>query len=80
MSEAWAVARVVNKYGDLDFLCGWHGRWGTVASGAPNALRFPSEAVAIGAATRAARLVPRWIYGDPIAYRVVPHPAARRDA
>lgn len=70
----FGVARVLNSHGDLDYLCGWQGRW-TLCSALSRALRFPTEAVAAGAAARAARLVPRFMDGRPIEWRVVPLPA-----
>ncbi|MGH6754561.1 MAG: hypothetical protein ACREDP_20600 [Bradyrhizobium sp.] len=71
----FVIARVINRYGDCDYLCGWDDDWGTVASlSLARALRFPDRVEADGACERARSLVPIFVDGRPIEYRVIPAP------
>ena len=70
---AWVVARVINRSGELDYLCAWDEKWGTVASlSLMRALRFATEAEAVAGCERARGLVPMFIDGRPIEYRAFP--------
>ena len=52
----FVIARVINRYGECDYLCGWDIEWGTCASlSLARALRFPDHAAADAACERARR-------------------------
>lgn len=71
----FVIARVINCYGECDYLCGWDTEWGTCASlSLARALRFPDQAAADAACERARRLVPIFVDGRPIEYRGVSAP------
>jgi hypothetical protein len=71
--SAWVVARAINRFGEMDYLCSWDETWGTVASlSLTRALRFAAEAEATAACERACALVPKFIDGRPIEYRPIP--------
>jgi hypothetical protein len=66
------VARVLNRFGDMDYLCAWDRDFGTATSLSPTrALPFPTEAEARDACERASHLVPTFIDGRRIEYRVI---------
>jgi hypothetical protein len=68
----WVVARVINRFGEMDYLCGWDETWGTVASlSLTRALRFATEAEAVEVVGRAGALVPNFTDGRPIEYRAI---------
>jgi hypothetical protein len=71
-STSYVVARVINRYGEMDYLCAWDAKWGTCASSLQQAMRFPTLAEAEAACARARALVPTFIGGQPIEYRAVP--------
>jgi hypothetical protein len=71
----FVIARVINRYGECDYLCGWDIAWGTCASlSLARALRFPDQAAADAACERARRLVPIFVDGRLIEYRAIPAP------
>jgi len=71
----FVIARVINRYGDCDYLCGWDSDWGTSASlSLARAIRFRDRIEADGACQRARNLVPTFVDGRPIEYRVIPAP------
>ena len=69
---SYVVARVINRFGEMDYLCAWDAKWGTSASSLQQAMRFPALAEAEAACARARALVPTFIDGQPIEYRAVP--------
>jgi hypothetical protein len=71
-STSYVVSRVINRYGEMDYLCAWDAKWGTCASSLQQAMRFPTLAAAEVACARARALVPTFIGGQPIEYRAVP--------
>lgn len=72
----FVVARVINSFGEHDYLCGWDTDWGTRASlSLARALHFPERGDADAACARARLLVPTFLDGRPIEYRVIPAPA-----
>jgi hypothetical protein len=73
--SGFVVARVINRYEEHDYLCGWDAQWGTSASlSLARALRFPDRAEADAACGRARSLVPTFVDGRSIEYRVIPAP------
>ena len=75
MAATFVLARVLNRHDDLDFLCAWYARHGAAFSlGRGNALRFENRDEAEAALSRARRLVPAFIDGRVIPYRVIPLP------
>ncbi|SEF02195.1 hypothetical protein SAMN05519104_7835 [Rhizobiales bacterium GAS188] len=73
----FVIARVINRHGEHDYLCGWDADWGTSSSlSLAGALRFPDRAEAEGACERARSLVPTFVDGRAIEYRVMPDPAS----
>jgi hypothetical protein len=74
-SSEFVIARVINRYGEHDYLCGWDTEWGTCASLLlARALRFPDQAAADAACERARHLVPIFVDGRHIEYRAIPVP------
>ena len=71
-STSYVVARVINRYGEMDYLCAWDVKWGTCASSLQQAMRFPTLSEADAACGRARALVPTFINDQPIEYRAVP--------
>lgn len=71
-STSYVVARVINRFGEMDYLCAWDAKWGTSAASLQQALRFPGLAEAEVACARAKALVPTFIGGQRIEYRAVP--------
>jgi hypothetical protein len=69
---SYVVGRVINRHGEMDYLCAWDVKWGTSASSLQQAMRFPTLAGAEAACARARALVPTFINGQPIEYRAVP--------
>jgi hypothetical protein len=69
---SYVVGRVINRHGEMDYLCAWDVKWGTCASSFQQAMRFPTLADAEAACARARALVPTFMDGEPIEYRVVP--------
>ncbi|SDR63813.1 hypothetical protein SAMN05519103_09065 [Rhizobiales bacterium GAS113] len=73
----FVIARVINRHGEHDYLCGWDADWGTSASlSLARALRFPERAEGEAACERARSLVPTFVDGREIEYRVMPAPAS----
>jgi hypothetical protein len=72
----YVVGRVINQYGEMD----WDAKWGTTTSALKSAIRFPTFADAEGACARARALVPTFISGKTIEYRVVPIALRARSA
>jgi hypothetical protein len=71
--KCFLVARMLNRFGDMDYLCAWNRECGTTTSLSPaRALRFPTEAEASDARDRARHFVPTFNDGRPIDYRVIP--------
>lgn len=71
--KCFLVARLLNCSGDMDYLCAWDRDYGTATSLSPaRALRFSTEAEANDARDRARKLVPTFVDGRPIEYRVIP--------
>lgn len=71
----FVVARVINGFGEQDYLCGWDPEWGTRASlSIARALRFLKRKDADAACERARLLVPTFVDGRPIEYQVIPAP------
>ncbi|SDR63395.1 hypothetical protein SAMN05519103_08570 [Rhizobiales bacterium GAS113] len=76
-AAGFVIARVINRHGELDYLCGWDADWGTSASlSLARALRFPDRAETEAACERARSLVPTFVDGRAIEYRVMPAPAS----
>lgn len=72
-ATGFVVARVINGFGEHDYLCGWDPEWGTRSSlSIARALRFPEREDADAACERARLLVPTFVDGRPIEYRVIP--------
>jgi len=69
---SYVVGRVINRHGEMDYLCAWDVKWGTCASSLQQAMSFPTLADAEAACARARALVPTFIGGQPIEYRAVP--------
>lgn len=76
---SYVVGRVINRFGEMDYLCAWDAKWGTTASALVNAFRFPTLAEAEFACARARALVPTFLDGRPIEYRAVPAPSRPRE-
>jgi hypothetical protein len=71
-SVSYVVGRIINRYGEMDYLCAWDAKWGTSASSLQQAMRFPTLTEAEAACARAKALVPTFMDGKPIDYRAVP--------
>ena len=71
-SVSYVVGRIINRYGEMDYLCAWDAKWGTSAASLQQAMRFPTLAEAEAACARARALVPIFMDGEPIEYRAVP--------
>jgi hypothetical protein len=71
-SVSYVVGRIINRHGEMDYLCAWDAKWGTSASSLQQAMRFPTLTEAEAACARAMALVPTFMDGKPIEYRAVP--------
>lgn len=61
----YQVGRIVNKYGDRDYLQSWDQTWGTSCIGHPAlAMQFDDKADAEAAAAKASKLVPTWTHSN----------------
>lgn len=75
LSAGFVIARVINDFGEVDYLCGWDPEWGTSTSlSLARALRFADLAQAEAACEQARSLVPMFVDGRTITYRVIPEP------
>ena len=71
-SVSYVVGRIINRHGEMDYLCAWDTKWGTSAASLQQAMRFPTLTEAEAACARAKALVPTFMDGKPIEYRAVP--------
>jgi hypothetical protein len=69
---SFVVARVINRFEEMDYLYAWDRDLGTTMSlSLARALRFATEVEAQAACDRARHLDPNFVDGRPIRYRVI---------